>query len=103
MIVFDDFCLLVCIVDVGNFFVVVCQFGWLFVIVSVVFKCVEIEFGVCLFECIMCSMWLIEVGQCYLGYVRQVFEVLDEGVESLGQDCIELFGFICIVVILDLG
>lgn len=54
------------VVCYGSFCVVVVELGMLILVLSVVVVGLEVWFGVCLFNCMMCSVFLLEVGMCFM-------------------------------------
>lgn len=90
----------VVIVEIGSFSCGVECLGKMFLVLIKVVVYLEVEFGVCLFECIICSLVLIEVGQIYLEVVCQFLEMLCMVGQEIELLELELCGELCFVVLL---
>lgn len=61
------------VVMLGSFMCVVDWFGLFKLLVSMVVLCLEGKMGVCFFECSMCCLCLIDVGEVLLCDVGLLF------------------------------
>lgn len=96
-------CVFVKVVDFGSFVWVVSVMDIFNVVVMCYVVDLEGWFGMCLFNCIMCSFFLMELGQVYLECVCQIFDEFED-VEQMVVVCnYELVGMLCIVVLVVFG
>lgn len=96
-----EFCYLCCFIVVVEEFYFVCVVEWLYIeqfLLLWVIKELEEELGVMLFVCIMCSIWLICVGELFLEYVCCVFFVLEQVCDSVKVVVNGFYGQLCVVL-----
>lgn len=111
MNIFQLICSFIWIVDVGSLVVVVCMFGISLVVVGQNIVWLEVYLGVCLFNCIICMLVLIECGVlylvevCYIECDLQWVQVVVIDLEVILQGClcvvsIVVFGWYVLVLLL---
>lgn len=99
----NDWEIFCCVVEVGSFIVVVEVLGIFKLIVSVVVLRLEVVLGVWFMMCMMCQLWLIEVGLQFYDDIVLLFECLCEVYVDIIVVSEIVVGMLCIVVLYEVG
>lgn len=100
---FDDVLIFICVVEYYSFIQVVQSLGMQKFMVSWCIVLLEECLGVCLFNCIICKLCLIEVGQVYYECCWQImydFVEVEQVVMQLQQ---VLLGLLWIILLIEFG
>lgn len=87
------------VVEYGGFLVVECVLGILKLCLLWCLIELEVVFGVCLLQCLMCKFVLIEVGELFYQYCQVMFVEVQVVMNVVQQLCVLLCGLVCVSVL----